>query len=243
MPTSQRIETTLNDLAERIKDLDDSVGEIVGPVYPEVNANDDGDIDESEETEELESEEDGDPSEDQDGNDLEEHYFLLVESGSDNYYIAASTKRNFMTVVYPYYISSFIGDRLPDETVRHILESELNEDIGESIAGNHRDQVGREVLKQTPLEQIGGGKFTLSAYASSAEVSYNVVDTDEGIPIFFQTTRNIFPYDSTPSLRELNDRIQSVINVGKRGKRYVESSLMILEPDEEDDGWTVKFHQ
>lgn len=227
MPTEKRILAALSDIEETLEQLDHNVEDILGPYERgevgdgEVKADDEGEIEDETATE-------GDEH-------TEELYFLLAESGNDRYYIAASTERQFMTIVYPYYITSYLADQVPEDQYEDVLDIEFDaEDATEQELEGYREQVGEQIIQNTPIESCWNARFYLSAYASTSDVSYHTEEAENGFPAAFQTTNTIYPYSDLPELGELHTRILSALNMGKRGKRYVESSLYVDESDDEE---------
>lgn len=206
MPSEAHVETVLSDIKRKLKELGDEVHEIHGPIR-------------TSELEEVEA-----AVEDEEG-----RYYLSATTPNDSvYYVAASTEWKYCAVVYPYQITNHIGRQLDRDEITGVLGDDINqEELEQGEIEKYRLEAAEHILENTPTEVCWDAKFALLAYASSAEVSYRVEENENGVPMYFQTSRNIFPYTNLPSPRSLNDRIVSVINMGRRGKGFVETTFVV----------------
>lgn len=220
MPSDAHIETVLLDLEEKIERLGDEVSTLHGPVQDDA-------VEEEQKAERIDEEE-------------EKIYYLTASTQANSrYYIAASPNWEMCPVVYPYHITTHVGNQLSTEEVSGLLSERIEwDEIDELAAREYRTEAAVEIIENTSLEECWDAKFTLLVYCSSAEVSYRVNETDNGVPLNFQTIRHIFPYNELPSLRQLYDRTNSVINMGRRGKRYVETAFTINK-DGDYDEWNL----
>lgn len=162
----------------------------------------------------------------------EDNLFLdiLCESDGSKFYITLSQERPQATIRYPFNITRSIGDRLSadelDELITNSDRWEGNSNLDDSDQEDAaRDLAGSILLENTQPENLWNAKFYLAQYVSSPPVGYEDETNDDGLPTFFWALRNIFPIESTVTLDELDERTQSVITAGDRGKRLVNTQI------------------
>lgn len=161
----------------------------------------------------------------------EEQYYILAESDGSNYYIATTVDANHATVVYPLNTARALGERLKQEEQETILSS-ISDEIPED-EGHQHEAVGNYILDRTPKETSAMARFNIAAFGTTSNA--NIRMDPEGditrFPSYIQCTRNLFPFTEKISMRELNDRVMSVIISGKNAKRYFNSSVHITPED------------
>lgn len=171
------------------------------------------------------------PREDESDGDEDKLFLdILCESDGSMFYITLNQDRPQATIRYPFDITHSIGNRLTTDELQELVSSsdrwEGNssfEDSDEEDAA--RNLAGSILLNNTPTENLWDTRFYLAQYVSSPPVSYEEETSDEGLPTFFWALRNMFPIESTITLDELDERTQSVITAGDRGKRLVNTQI------------------
>lgn len=206
MPTDNRIQSALIEVAEQLDRLGYMIEETRGPLNMK------GDVvagDEIEDTDRFQ-------------------YYLIARGNEEVFYILFDNKRDHAVVVYLFDVLSSLGQKLNDEEVKAILDDPVDwDDLSDDEIEILHSRAVEEVIENTSPNPFHHAAFNLSVYASSAIVDYKQTRTESGLPREFQSTRAMFPYTDHMSLSELNDRVGSVIIAGERGRRYVEHAFLI----------------
>jgi len=206
MPTNNRIQSALIEVAEQLDRLGYVVEETRGPLNME------GDVVSEDEIEDAER----------------FQYYLITRADEKAFYILFDNKRDHAIVVYPFDVLKSLGQKLNDEEVKAILDDPVDwDDLSDDEIEILHSRAVEEVIENTPPNVFYRAAFNLSVYASSAIVDYKQTRTESGFPREFQSIRGVFPYTDHMSLSELNDRVDPVIIAGERGRRYVEHAFMI----------------
>jgi hypothetical protein len=177
--------------------------------------------------------------EDEDGeNIVENKYYVHAEKGNTYFYVHLTDRYKFCQIVYPYNIASLIGQRLSESEIQHftdLAENNEEEQTSEVVAGT-------EIIEQTPIEKLWEAKFNLAMYSSMPSVNYSERTSQNGFTLEFQTTRGIFPYTESLSLRNLDERVESVLIAGDRGARYAESAFFVEKEDRDIYEYELSTH-
>jgi len=206
MPTNNRIQSALIEVAEQLDRLGYVVEETRGPLNME------GDVVSEDEIEDAER----------------FQYYLITRADEKVFYIFFDNNRDHAIVVYPFDVLKSLGQKLNDEEVKAILDDPVDwDDLSDDEIEILHSRAVEEVIENTPPNAFYRAAFNLSVYASSAIVDYKQTRTESGFPREFQSTRGVFPYTDHMSLSELDDRVDPVIIAGERGRRYVEHAFMI----------------
>lgn len=208
MPTEKRIAGAAYEISETLKALAYDVGDLVGPIK-------------------LENED----------SEVEQKIFYITAEGSHGaFYIAFSDQYDFANVVYPYNIATSMSDLLTAEEIESIIGVSPDWDkIDNDYKRDLLEKAGLSVIENTPIEALRLPQFHLSAYGSTAIVSYTDAPAENGFPREFQCKLSIFPYTENTTLRELDYRVDPVLIAGERARRYVESSFYIDKEGEPSD--------
>lgn len=138
MPTKNRIEATLDELAEVIESVGDDVHRIEGP-------------------QELEDDEGVEHT----------VYYLFGESDDSRFYLTATTELDHMAAFYPYSVARRIGQITPEEE-RELILSDLDiDEDAEELGAEELEFVGEQIIDQTPDGIINRARFNIAAYGSS----------------------------------------------------------------------------
>jgi hypothetical protein len=224
MPTEQQIEVVIGELLEIVDQLGYDSGDVIGPLY-EPDAEDDED-----------EEEIGEASKTEESHIEETLYYLTASGKVGSFYIAFSTEYKYASVNYPLSIGLNIGSRLEPDEVLELSESSADwDDLEETEKDDLYESAGITIIENTPIESIWHPKFNISAYASTALVSYEETLTENGFPYQFRCNRGMFPYTEELTLKSIDDRISSVMIAGNRGKRYVDSSFVVDDSGDIDE--------
>lgn len=198
MPTSQQIEVVLDEISELLISVGEEVDEIQGPIQMEENGG--------------------------------SAYYLFAESEGSRFYISASTEAYMMGITYPYNISKHVGRLLERNQIENILEKEdvidgktsfeeITEEELQLVAG----KAGEKIISNTKNGIISEARFNIAAYGSSDLVDLRF----DGRCDQFRTIRTLYPYETGPTLENVHTRVMSAISMGKRARRYIETSFSI----------------
>lgn len=206
MPTRSRVQGSVVELSEVISDLGYEVGDFVGPI---------GENGEEVAEEEISDEEDY-------------RYYLTGDAQGSKFFITFSTGTDYASVVYPMDIRRHLTGYLDESEIEAIIEDEINwDDLTEEEKQNINYNAVQNIIENTDPSEYLPSAFTLSAYASTALVSYRQTTTSNGFPVEFQCDQGIFPYTEQLTLQSVDNRIQPVLTAGERGRRYVEYSFRV----------------
>lgn len=219
MPTKNRVRGAIVEITDKLERIGYTDYDVVEPQM-------------SEDEDEDEDEEDDHPA-----------FYIFVRHPGANFYVALPLETEHGDINYPFRISTFLANRLTDDEIEQICENSdrnLPENSGnDDLKG---ELAGIEVIENSSSDQLGMAQFHLSAYASTALVDYEIEPTRTGFPSMFRCRRGVLPYTDDFSLRTLDNRTDSVIAAGKRGRRYVEASFFIdKEGDPTDYGLEFRF--
>lgn len=206
MPTRSRVQGAVVELSEIISDLGYDVGDFVGP------------IDENgEEIAEEEVSEEGDY-----------RYYLTGDAQGSKFFITFNTGADYASVVYPMDVRRHLSAYLDESELDVLLEEQIDwNNLTEEERQNANFKGVQKIIENTDPSEYLHSAFTLSAYASTALVSYRQTTTSDGFPVEFQCSLGIFPYTEQLTLQSVDNRIQPVLTAGERGRRYVEYSFRI----------------
>lgn len=208
MPSNERIRGSIVEMSDRLGDLGYGTKQLVGPIAGDGEEIRPEDIDEN--TAKPIS------------------YYLVAESGEQEFYIEFSTEREFSTIVFPLSVEKRLANRLSDEELRGLLDEEIDiEDFNSEEREVLLKRGARNIIRNTPAEHYLKAQFVIGSQASTSLVDY-VQTTVEGFPVEFRCRRAIFPYTENLTLEYVDDRVHPVIIAGNRGRRYVDSSVAIL---------------
>lgn len=210
MPTKQRLQGTVVEISQKLEKLGYEDFEVIEP---------------------------GEESE----SNSEAVYYIFVEAAIGNFYIVLSTEQMYGRIVYPYDIGRHIGEALEKEEAKELAKETGKIDTVENVDDSDlRSLAGIKVINQTPIDGLWRGKFNISAHGSTSLVSYREELTENGFVNRFKSVKGFLPFEDDFSLRTLDDRIDAVLIAGNRGRRYVESSLYIVDKGEPEE-YIIKF--
>lgn len=220
MPSDDQIEGALDQIADVLESVGDAVDGIKGPI--------------TDDSETLENDSTNDNAEiETDEQPEEQQYYLLGNSEGSSFYIAASTAVEHMTIVYPFNSVRYVGRSVVETdafSVDEMLNSHSDAEVDPGTMGTEDEyiQVGQEILTTTDRSTLDHLAFFISAYGSSEAIA---IDVDSST-LSFTCHRALYPYTEPITIQEVSDRLDSVINAGRRAKRYVQTSMYVTESDE-----------
>ena len=216
MPTDQRIQSAIIEIAEQLDQIGYEIDDTRGPVDAAGEAIPEDEVDEAERFQ----------------------YYLIAGTSGTFFYILFDSQGRHATVVYPFDVLRHLGQGLSDEEVEAILDQSIEwNDLQGSEADLLYSQAAETIIGNTPPKVFDQPAFNLSIYASSAIVDYRQTQTETGFPREFQSARVIFPYTEHMSLSQLNERVNTVIIAGERGRRYVEYAFAIDTEDKQPQNY------
>lgn len=159
-------------------------------------------------------------------------YYLHVESEGSRFYVAGGTELAFMSVFYPYSVARFLGRQLSINQLGQLVTfdgefRELEEATQETIL----EEAGMQIIMNTSETLRRQAYHNISICGSSDSVDIDFSDDTIGV---VRMNRALYPYESI-SIENINDRAMSVVNLGKRVRRYVEKSLYIRGEEDEEE--------
>jgi len=168
-------------------------------------------------------------SETEDGRD---QFYVIAESDRSQYYFAFQTGYAFATIVYPLHPPDHIAGYCDESEVEALLNEAGNDETEFEDEAARDRAAGKQIIDQTPERIAGPLRHELSAYGSTSLVKYRAYPEDtHKFPYNVQCTRNVFPFDERNSLREINDRIDSVMIAGSRARRFLNAQILVDKED------------
>ncbi len=150
-------------------------------------------------------------------------YHLFANKSDSSFYIRFDSQSRYGVVVYPFNVAASIGSRVePDDMASILGENEVD-----PADTRTQERVGTAIIERTPSELIEQPAYQLLQTISAPMVTVRSEKTDGGFPILFSSMRGIFPYEDTVPIRELNDRIETAITAGRKGRLYVNRRLTV----------------
>ncbi|MEZ3117279.1 hypothetical protein RYH80_15290 [Halobaculum sp. MBLA0147] len=205
MPTNEQISAAIQDTYDKLDQLGVTVENVHWP---------------NEDLEEI-------------GSDEPSRGSIVFETAQSSLWVSFTERDPYAQVVYTFSFPNIIGKNLTKDETRSLADLQNPEEsVSEMDEERLNITAGKQVLDQTPEQELSGIWSYLYLYGSSETVSLQLSTSEEGILTHYQCLRSMFPYSDGYSLEKMNDVIMSVNNMGFRTRQMLSDNLQFVrDPD------------
>ncbi|WP_159900768.1 hypothetical protein [Salinirussus salinus] len=169
----------------------------------------------------------------QEHEDYGEVTHIVLEEDEQRFYISGLKEKEYFGVRYPFGVIGFISNGLSEEDAEQILKHhEVSKELQESE--DETRAAAWALIKDADREKLGRLADELTMMTSAGLTRVEIQRENEVPFTGFELTTFMFPYESDFNLRRFGNAIQRITSVGLRASKVVQTSILLVDPDETD---------